>query len=153
MRLELRKPIPGGDWKSFIAIRQEILRESWINTEWQSTLEYSDNPPDTLFKTWSVKQSSYTIDNLIKILKRMGHDRLVALIMNDRIYAPVTAAARETSSAPPQSAPKSEMTNTPLFERLKEFGFNSEDIKESLKYNNNLQSAIDWILAEKPAKN
>jgi len=75
---QLNRKIPEFDWKAFAATMQDILGEDWI-PEIYEEVKMSDNHSDTLFKCWSTKDS-YTIENLIKILERMGHQTLLNLL-------------------------------------------------------------------------
>jgi len=78
---ELKKNIPGLDWKAFAATLQDLFRESWISAVYPQ-LEYSPDPSKMLFEHWSAK-NSYTIDNLIAVLEKMGHQQLLNMIRND----------------------------------------------------------------------
>jgi len=75
---ELKKSIPGFDWTAFAYEMDEVLQESWIRSM-IDTIECSPDPPRALFKVWSTKKS-YTVDNLLKILKNMGHEKLFELV-------------------------------------------------------------------------
>ena len=79
---ELKKSIPGLGWKEFAAEMQQILHEEWIN-ELYSQIEYSNNPPETLFKCWSTK-ASYTVSTLINILDNMKHEMLLNLVLSEQ---------------------------------------------------------------------
>jgi len=80
--MELNKNIFGCDWKEFIAIMQQILPGAWLAELRNNYLLNSINPSQDLFNSWSTR-NSYTIGNLVKILKKMEHDKLLNLILSD----------------------------------------------------------------------
>jgi len=78
---ELSRKIPGSDWKAFAAGLQDLRHEDWISKSYQQ-IEYSADPPKMLFGCWSTRES-YTVNNLLQVLEKMGHDMLFNLVRND----------------------------------------------------------------------
>jgi len=78
---ELSRRIPGSDWKAFAAALQDLRHEDWISKAYPQ-IEYSADPPKVLFGCWSTRES-YTVNNLLQVLKKMGHDMLFNLVRND----------------------------------------------------------------------
>jgi len=82
IHLQLQIMPPDADWNAFVAEMQALLRESWIDENLRIQLKMSKNSAEELFQRWSTK-NSFIISNLITILRTLGNEKLVTLVLED----------------------------------------------------------------------
>jgi len=75
---------PKSNWKQFANKMESLLQADWLDSLTIQSFEDKDlsKPPETLFRTWSSRES-YTVGNLIMILRSIGQEHLISIIEKD----------------------------------------------------------------------